>query len=266
VACLRPLFLCVPGVLCIEPARVLEWENGSLDLIESARRLRREVSTLTFGAPVSHVYNPLEYAWSPHRKYLERYGTGHPQIVLVGMNPGPFGMAQTGVPFGDVAMVRGWLGIDAPVKRPDFEHPRRPITGFACHRREVSGERLWGWARASFGTPERFFARFFVANYCPLCFIEASGRNRTPDRLPGTEREPLFAACDTALRRTIRHLRPTHVVGIGRFAAARAAAALVSAHVTLGRVPHPSPASPTANLGWAAQMTEALGELGIHLP
>jgi single-strand selective monofunctional uracil DNA glycosylase len=259
----------IPGassVLYIEQARVLKQENGGLDLIAIARGLRRDVSTLTFGFPVSHVYNPLEYAWSPHREYLERYGSGYPQVVLVGMNPGPFGMAQTGVPFGDVAMVRDWLGIDGGVKSPSVEHPKRPITGFACHRREVSGQRLWGWARTAFGTPERFFARFFVANYCPLCFIEASGRNRTPDRLPATEREPLFAACDTALSRTIHHLGPTHVIGIGRFAAARAAAALVGAHVTLGRVPHPSPASPTANLGWEAQMTKALRELGIHLP
>ena len=237
-----------------------------MDLIEIARRLRGEVSTLTFGPPVTHVYNPLEYAWNPHRTYLERYGTGHPQIVLMGMNPGPFGMAQTGVPFGDVVMVRDWLCIDARVKKPRVEHPKRPVSGFACRRREVSGRRLWGWARTAFGTPERFFARFFVANYCPLCFIEESGRNRTPDRLPANEREPLFAACDRALRSTVQHLRPTHVVGVGRFAATRAAAALMGANVTLSRVPHPSPASPTANLGWQAQMEKALRELGIHLP
>src|SRR5688572_32536315 len=95
------------------------------------------------------------------------------------MNPGPFGMAQTGVPFGDVAMVRDWLGIVAAVAKPRDEHPKRPVLGFECQRSEVSGARLWGWARARFGTPQRFFERFFVANYCPLAFMESSGANRT---------------------------------------------------------------------------------------
>ncbi|RPI48326.1 MAG: single-stranded DNA-binding protein, partial [Betaproteobacteria bacterium] len=134
----------------------------------------------------------------------------------------------------------------------------------ACARREVSGQRLWGWARDSFGTPERFFARFFVANYCPLAFIEASGRNHTPDKLPASERAALFAACDRALAALTRLLRPQHVVGIGNFAAQRAAHALTEADVSIGSVPHPSPASPIANRGWAEQMTRALNELGIR--
>ena len=35
------------------------------------------------------------------------------RVVFLGMNPGPFGMAQVGVPFGEVAAVRDWLRIDA---------------------------------------------------------------------------------------------------------------------------------------------------------
>ena len=80
-----------------------------MGLVDIARRLRDDVDRLEFAPPVAVVYNPLDYAWKPHRAYLERYGQGHPQVLLLGMNPGPFGMAQTGVPFGDVAMVRGWL-------------------------------------------------------------------------------------------------------------------------------------------------------------
>jgi single-strand selective monofunctional uracil DNA glycosylase len=235
-----------------------------MELVEIARRLRADVRALAFAPPVAYVYNPLEYAWAPHRQYLERYGGGHPTVLLLGMNPGPFGMAQTGVPFGDVGMVRGWLGIEAQVKRPAREHPKRPIAGFACPRGEVSGQRLWGWARATFGTPERFFARFFVANYCPLAFLEESGRNRTPDKLPRAERDPLFAACDHALRATVARLAPRHVIGIGAFAEARAVEALTGIDVALGRVPHPSPASPSANRGWAAQMNRALAALGVH--
>jgi single-strand selective monofunctional uracil DNA glycosylase len=179
------------------------------------------------------------------------------------MNPGPFGMAQTGVPFGDVGMVRGWLGIEAPVGHPAREHPKRPVAGFHCPRGEVSGQRLWGWARNAFATPQRFFEKFFVANYCPLAFIEASGRNRTPDKLPRSESAALFAACDTALRRTIERMQPEYVVGIGRFAADRASIALKGSEAKIGVMPHPSPASPAANRGWAAQATRALKALGI---
>lgn len=235
-----------------------------MELVDIARQLRDEVKGLRFAAPVAYVYDPLEYAWAPHRAYLERYGRGCPSVVLIGMNPGPFGMAQTGVPFGDVEVVRGWLGIEAPVARPAHEHPKRQVAGFACRRREVSGQRLWGWAEDTFRTPERFFARFFVANYCPLSFVEASGRNRTPDKLPRAERDPLFAACDRALRATVARLRPEHVVGIGRFAADRAADALGGTGVRLGVVPHPSPASPAANRGWAEQMRRALDALGAY--
>lgn len=233
-----------------------------MQLIAIARRLRREVDRLTFGAPVACVYNPLDYAWQPYCAYLERYGSAHPSILLVGLNPGPFGMAQTGVPFGDVTLVQSWLGINGDVGRPACEHPRRPVRGFACHRREISGERFWSWARDTWGTPERFFAHYFVTNYCPLLFLEASGRNRTPEKLPGAEREPLFAACDRALQATVEQLRPQYVVGIGTVAASRAALALAHTGVTLGVVPHPSPASPAANRGWAQQMNRALEALG----
>jgi single-strand selective monofunctional uracil DNA glycosylase len=234
-----------------------------MGLIEAALALRDEVEALSFAPPVAYVYDPLDYAWAPQRAYLARYGEGRREVVLLGMNPGPFGMAQTGVPFGDVGMVRDWLGIEAKVGHPAREHPKRPVQGFACPRGEVSGRRLWGWARSRFGTPQRFFARFFVANYCPLAFMEASGRNLTPDKLPRAERERLFSACDRALRASVAELRPAHVVGIGRFAAERAAGALAGSGVGFGSVPHPSPASPAANRGWEALMDHALADLGI---
>jgi len=181
------------------------------------------------------------------------------------MNPGPFGMAQTGVPFGEVAMVRDWLRIEAPVGKPEREHPERAVLGFACPRREVSGQRLWGWAKQRFGTPRRFFARFWVHNYCPLAFLAASGRNITPDKLPAGERRPLLAACDGALRRVVEQLRPQWVIGVGRWAEQRAQAALSEAPVRLGRIPHPSPASPLANRGWSAAAEAAFAALGVSL-
>ena len=234
-------------------------------LVSASESLARSVGRLRFGPPVTHVYNPLVYARAPWQAYLERFGAAPREVLLLGMNPGPFGMSQTGVPFGEVSLVRDWLGIEAPVRRPRREHPRRPIEGFACARSEVSGARLWGWARERFGTPERFFARFFVWNYCPLVFLEESGRNRTPDKLPRAEREALYGPCDRALLRCVEILSPRHVVGIGRFAEERARRALAGVDVDLGAIPHPSPASPAANRGWAPQAEAALGKLGVAL-
>ncbi|MCB1056485.1 MAG: single-stranded DNA-binding protein [Acidobacteria bacterium] len=231
-----------------------------------AEDLSHELERLHFAPPVTHVYDPLTYAAAPHRLYLERYGAGSKEVVLVGMNPGPWGMAQTGVPFGEIAAVRDWMGIEAAVGRPEHEHPKRPIEGFACARSEVSGRRLWGWARDTAGSARGFFERFFVANYCPLVFMEASGRNRTPDHLPAAEREPLFELCDAALRRLVVCLGPSWVVGVGRFAETRARVALAGLDVRIGGVLHPSPASPRANAGWAEQATADLEALGIVPP
>ena len=237
-----------------------------MSLVDIARDLSSEVDHLKFAPPVTHVYNPLDYAWPAHRQYLELYGRGPKEILFLGMNPGPWGMAQTGVPFGEVAAVRDWLGISAEIGRPIVEHPKRPVVGLACKRSEVSGARLWGWARELFHTPERFFEDFFIGNYCPLTFMESTGRNRTPDKLPAAERELLFAACDLALRRTVEHLGPHLVVGIGAFAEGRATTALEGSGIAIGRILHPSPASPAANRGWADVATRQLRELGLALP
>jgi len=235
------------------------------DLITIAANLSRKADTLSFRPPVSYVYNPLRYAWRPHALYLRRYGGHGKEVILLGMNPGPWGMVQTGVPFGEVEMVRDWLGIEDKLDTPEHLHSKRPIEGFWCQRSEVSGRRLWGWARDRFGRPEQFFRRFFVANYCPLSFLEESGRNRTPDKLPKAERAPLFALCDQALYRSVLAMKPRYVVGIGKFAAERAAVALEGVDVTVGGIIHPSPANPRANQGWAAVVERELAELGITL-
>ena len=234
-----------------------------MSLVAATRRCIRALEPLTFADPVDRVYNPLVHAWRPHRRYLETYGRSPVPVILLGMNPGPFGMVQTGVPFGEIAAVRDWLGIEEPVDKPPNEHPKRPVLGFACPRSEVSGRRLWGWARERFVTPGRFFARFFVHNYCPLVFMAASGRNITPDKLPADERRPLFAACDRLLVDVVALLRPTRVMGVGAFAEQRARQALGGADVAFGRIPHPSPASPLANRGWAAAADAAFADQGI---
>lgn len=221
------------------------------------------MAPLKFAPPVSHVYNPLDYAREPHERYLELWGKPPKQALLLGMNPGPFGMAQTGVPFGDVALVRDFLRVTGKVGRPPLEHEKRPIEGFECPRGEVSGKRLWGFARDRFGSPERFFESFFVVNYCPLAFMEESGANRTPDKLPKVEQQALFAACDAALAAIVKELSPSFVVGVGAFATARAKLALPGFTGSFATISHPSPASPKANRGWAELVEKELASHGL---
>src|SRR6185503_10641911 len=175
----------------------------SSPLVIAAERLHRRASRLRFGAPVSYVYAPLGYAWPIARAYLETYGQGKKEVVFVGMNPGPFGMAQTGVPFGEVGLVRDWMGLEGKVTRPKREHPRRRVLGLECPRSEVSGARLWGAFARRFVDPRQFFHRAFVLNYCPLLFLAESGANITPDKLPLRERAPLEKACDEHLREAL---------------------------------------------------------------
>ncbi len=235
-------------------------------LVKIARDLIKELRPLRFGDPITHVYNPLEYCRETHEDYLRRFARQGVEVVLLGMNPGPFGMAQTGVPFGEVKLVRDWIGVRGKIGKPPDEHLKRPVLGFDCKRSEVSGARLWGWARETFDTPERFFARFFVINYCPLVFMEESGRNRTPDKCARDEREALFEICDRALRRNIEELEPTFVLGVGNFAENRARLVLDDLPIKIGKVLHPSPQSPAANRGWAKAVEEDLGRYGIRVP
>lgn len=232
-------------------------------LVAAAARLARRVDRLKFRLPVFHVYNPLKYAWPAHELYLRKFAATPKKILFLGMNPGPFGMVQTGVPFGEIAAVKDWLGIVCQIAPPRRQHARRPIQGFDCARSEVSGQRVWNLFASRFGSATSFFAEHFVVNYCPLAFLEKSGRNLTPDKLPAAERMRLFAACDEHLRENIRLLKPRWVVGIGDFAARRAEVAAEGSTVDVCQILHPSPANPLANRGWAQVVEKQLRERGI---
>lgn len=232
-------------------------------LVEAACRLRESLSGLRFSPPVRAVYQPLDYAWAAHELYLCKYGNSRKRVVFLGMNPGPFGMVQTGVPFGEVNLTRDWLGIITEIGKPAREHPKRPVLGFACGRSEVSGRRLWSLFKDRFGGPEKFFKGHFVANYCPLAFLLASGANLTPDKLRPAEKRRVFTACDEHLRAITEALQPEVVVGIGDFAANRAAGALTGSAIRVSRILHPSPASPLANRGWAVIATRQLEAEGV---
>lgn len=234
-------------------------------LIAAARQLADEVDVLSFGDPVTHVYNPLRYAWNAHQAYLSQVNDSGVRVVLLGMNPGPWGMAQTGVPFGEIAAARDWLGINVPVDRPKNEHPKRPVEGFECGRSEVSGRRLWGLFQERFESADEFFEEHFIANYCPLVFMEESARNRTPDKLPAEQRQPLDAACDRHLVSVLAALQPDIVVGVGAYAEKCLQRALDAGgcQAQLTRILHPSPASPAANKDWAGTATRQLTDAGV---
>jgi len=231
--------------------------------IDAAQKLSQAVEKLSFTEPITHVYNPLNYAWAGHKSYLKQHAASFKKVVFIGMNPGPFGMAQTGVPFGEIKLIRDWVGIHMPIDKPPVEHPKRPIHGFDCERSEVSGRRLWGLFREHFETAEAFFSDHFVANYCPLVFMEASGRNRTPDKLPAREVDALYAACDAHLQDLVKALQPNWLIGVGAFAEGRVKAALNGFDIKIGRILHPSPASPAANRGWGEQATRQLEALEV---
>ena len=238
--------------------------NISKQLIAAARELSSQVERLKFRPPVTHVYNPLDYAWAAHEEYLRRFGNSRKRVVFLGMNPGPFGMAQIGIPFGEIAAARDWMGIRMKVAKPAKEHPKRPILGFDCSRSEVSGRRFWKLCADRFGTAENFFAEHFVVNYCPLAFLEATGLNRTPNKLFPTERDRLFTICDGHLRRVLEILEPEWLVGIGGFAKERGEIVADGSKIRIGQVLHPSPASPKANRGdWTKTATRELIQFGV---
>lgn len=237
--------------------------ESACPLIPLAQDLAKLVDALHFAQPVAFVYNPLNYAKAVHEAYLRRFGCGRKRVVFLGMNPGPFGMAQTGVPFGEVDAVRNWMKLSGAVHKPGAEHPKRPIEGLDCPRSEVSGRRLWGLFAEKFGTAEQFFRDHFVLNYCPLVFMDEGGRNLTPDKFPASDAAPLFRACDEHLRGALQALQPEWVIGVGAFARERLENVISSSDIKIGQVLHPSPASPAANRDWAGTAVRQLAALGV---
>jgi single-strand selective monofunctional uracil DNA glycosylase len=234
--------------------------------VDAARWLRDATRPLDAG--VAWTYRPLDYAWEVHEAYLRRY-VGRPRALLVGMNPGPWGMGQTGVPFGDPVLVGQWLGLaDAPVHPPAGLHPKRPVLGWASKRREGSGKRLWDYLRNSGPDPRRALRDVLIVNHCPLLLFDEAGRNITPDKLPRAQREPLLQVCDAGIERMARATGAQVMVGIGRYAEKQCLKVAEDLGAEVTQIPHPSPASPVANQDggriWAAAVDATLRDIGIE--
>jgi len=237
----------------------------SAELIEAGRVLADELRPLEFSDPVTHTYLCVDYAREGYEGYLRKFGDSEKKVLILGMNPGPFGMAQTGVPFGEIAAVRDWMVLSPRIGKPGNEHPKRRITGMDCPRSEVSGRRLWGLFSGKFPNADHFFKDHLVINFCPLLWMKDTGANLTPDKIKAAEMKAVDAACHRHLRRLIEALDPKFLIGVGAYAEKQMLAVKDETGVdaTVGKILHPSPASPAANRGWAEVAERQLGELGV---
>ena len=223
------------------------------ELIESAASLRDEADRLADGiiadGSVEVIYNPLRYAWDVHAEYVRRAGVGGAKTILLGMNPGPHGMGQMGIPFAATTVVRELLGISGiEVSDPVIQHPRRPINGLFHPKEEVSGTRLWGALEERYGSGHSIFRNVFVVNHCPLMFFSGpSATNITPDKVRGRAAKRLLGRCDRHLVEVVESLGAERVIGVGRYARSRAERALSELSIEIRSCWHPSPASPLAN-------------------
>lgn len=236
----------------------------SEQLLSMEKKLAEELGKLTFRVPVEYVYSPLEYAFNIHTLYVQKYCNTTKKILFLGMNPGPWGMSQTGVPFGEINMVKNWLNISGPVGKPAKEQPSRQVNGFDCKRSEVSGKRLWGLFKELSGNPEKFFKHAYVHNYCPIALMDKKGCNITPAELKGKEQEVIHTACNKTLADTIKLLKVEIVIGIGGYAEKRAQLVVKSheLNVKVLCLPHPSPRAAN-NKNWNEKATKKLSEFGL---
>lgn len=226
------------------------------------KKLSEEVSELVFSFD-GYIYNPLDYAWNAHSEFIEKYITHKVDTIFLGMNPGPFGMMQTGVPFGEINAVKNYLKIGAHIGKPQNEHPNRPVEGMNIKRSEISGLRFWGMVQDFYPEPSEFFKTNAVFNYCPLGFISSvkTAKNITPESLVKSEREALDRVCLNYLADIVEILEPKYLVGIGKYAEEKLKKVAGSRFVT--SIIHPSPGNPMANNGWKEKTIGKLRELGI---
>jgi len=187
--------------------------------------------------------DPTRYcrsAWAAYLQMAARLGC----VLVVGMNPGPHGMAQTGVPFTDPWIVDE-LDLQAP--RADVPPADIPAVGSWRHRshrargvlgskREESAKRLWPLLReicapyAAVGpsadkiaeATRRVCNEVLLVNALPICWLDPAGKNVSAEqvekRAPAQVREGLRDLVNEWLQAVADILRPAAVIGVGRWA------------------------------------------------
>ncbi|MGB1435364.1 MAG: uracil-DNA glycosylase family protein [Candidatus Thalassarchaeaceae archaeon] len=231
-------------------------------LIESSYNLSQDLQPLSKilleEGFIEYVYNPLIYAWEPHKAFIELGGNKGAKTILLGMNPGPHGMGQMGIPFAATSIVRDFLKIkNLPVLQPERIHPKRIIKGLDWQKEEISGTRLWSALFDNYGSVEKIFSKIFVVNHCPLMFFRGvNGTNITPDKIPGETIKKIIQRCDVYLKEIVDIMQIETVVGVGKYSKKRAEIALEETKINLKSCWHPSPASPLANKNKGADWRE----------
>ena len=251
-----------------DPKTIKSIVGGVMDfteqLVERTKRLARDCDALEFTFD-GYVYNPLDYAWKCHEQFLRRYVRQSARALFLGMNPGPFGMMQTGVPFGEITAVVEYLKIYDFVGSPKKEHPGRPVLGLSTTRSEVSGRRLWGLIKEQYPNPEDFPKDIAMFNYCPLGFLmnTKTAKNETPDHLAKEERVKLEEVCNSYLSDVIELVNPQMLVGVGKYAQDKLMQVNTDPNRLVFSIIHPSPGNPQANNGWADKTRALLKEKNL---
>lgn len=217
-------------------------------LIDLTEEFNKKLNELQFDFD-GFVYNPLNYASLLHNQFLNR-NTNTIDNLFMGMNPGPFGMAQNGVPFGATSKVKDFLKINGSVDLVLDAHPKLPIVGLEMKREEESGKRFWSVMEEIYGNCEEFFKHSFATNYCPLAFIDkgSTAKNITPDKLSKQDQKKIELVCDEFLEKQINILKPKRIIAIGRYSEKMALKNKDKIEVLY--LFHPSPANPKGFSYW----------------
>ncbi|KAK6639299.1 hypothetical protein RUM43_007571 [Polyplax serrata] len=237
-------------------------------LLAIEHQMCSELNNLKFTPPIDYVYNPLLYAKDLHENFIKKYFENcSKKILFLGMNPGPWGMCQTGIVFGDKDHVKEWLKLCGQVNKPKKEHPRKKITGLDCSRKEISGKKFWGFFRKLCQTPEQFFQHSFVYNLCCLAFVDTSGKNITPPEIKDIQvRNRLLNICNETFVKIIKEFKFEIVIGVGKFAEKNAITELRRnglSNVKVLSIPHPSPRSAKIFRVWEEMTLKKLKEYDL---
>ncbi|KAF7991960.1 hypothetical protein HCN44_010761 [Aphidius gifuensis] len=205
------------------------------NLLNIELNLSINLDKLNYNNPIDYIYCPIIYAKTVHFNYLNKYCRDKKNIMILGMNPGPWGMSQTGVPFGEINIVIDWLKINGHIDKPKRQHEQRQVDGFSCKRSEISGRKFWSLFKKLSNNPDTFFRHCFLRNFFKPTIIIII--------IAGPEQKKLQEFCDQALIEVIKILDVKVIIGVGRFSEQRAKKVVKTAKLStkvLWMI-HPSP-------------------------
>jgi single-strand selective monofunctional uracil DNA glycosylase len=248
------------------------WKRAARRFEPMARQLARATGWL--------VLNPGRYGERWHARFRRAYPMSPRPLLVFGLNPGPYGMAQTGVPFTDLKRLESalpglWKDLVAsgePVTRPGLAPPS--LARHLTRTFESSSVRVYRFLERAYGRPELALREVVFVNPCPLLFIDPeTGANRTPADLPRALRArkaaELVHAFEELRRATVleavAELEPRGAILLGRDVAAAVGEALRAALGARSVVEweHPARAVPET---WSRGLADELRKRGLLRP